>query len=272
MNRVLCSTGTMIGRPNGRDITLLGRYKDYIECDGFEFLMYDTWYDRLDDIRRYMSGLDALIPSFHVEKSVGELISRNEPGDTKKSLELFEINCRLAQELGSSKLVLHLWNGIHSDKDIAHNINCYRYLRDISDKFGLMLTVENVVCNHKDPMSNIKSLSDAYPEALFTFDTKMAQFHSQLDRLYDESSNWLAKRIRHVHANDYSGGYMDWSNLKTKHIGQGTVDFKSFFRFMKTIGYTGDFTVEATSFDQSGDIDIESLNKSLNAVRKYSEM
>ena len=43
MNRILCSTGAVIGRPNGRDITLLNKFQEQLECDGYEFLMYDTW-------------------------------------------------------------------------------------------------------------------------------------------------------------------------------------------------------------------------------------
>ena len=54
MNRILCSTGAVIGRPNGRDITLLNKFQEQLECDGYEFLMYDTWYEELDNIRDFM--------------------------------------------------------------------------------------------------------------------------------------------------------------------------------------------------------------------------
>ena len=42
MNRILCPTGAVIGRPNGRDFTLLNKFREQLECDGYEFLMYDT--------------------------------------------------------------------------------------------------------------------------------------------------------------------------------------------------------------------------------------
>ena len=48
MYRILCSTGALIGRSNNHDIILLNDYHDKIECDDFEFLMYDTWYDCQD--------------------------------------------------------------------------------------------------------------------------------------------------------------------------------------------------------------------------------
>ena len=119
MNRVLCSTGAIIGRPNGRDFTLLSKYQERIDCDGYEFLMYDSWYEKIDDIRRFMQTFSTPVPVFHVEKSVGDLISRNGEGDTEKAVELFNVNCLLAKDLGSSKLVLHLWSGLDSDKKYA---------------------------------------------------------------------------------------------------------------------------------------------------------
>lgn len=268
MKRILFSTGALLGRPNGRDFKLLSECAPRLNCDGFEFMMYDTWYDKLDEIREFMKGLSLSLPSFHVEKQVGELISRNEIGDTKRALELFEINCALASELGAERLVLHLWNGIHSDKDISHNIECYAPLRKISDSYGLELTVENVVCNHADPMTHLCALAMVYPDIKFTFDTKMAAFHSQLEQLYDEKNRWLLPHITHMHINDYSGGYKDWGNLKTLHIGNGKIDFDRLFAFLKEFGYEGDFTIEATSFDQSGKIDLDSLNEDFKKIEK----
>ncbi|MBR1764787.1 MAG: hypothetical protein IJ746_05275 [Ruminococcus sp.] len=117
MNRILCSTGALIGRPNGRDYTLLNECAKRLECDGFEFMMYDDWYDRIDETATFLRDFPKPFPVFHVEKNVGDLISRNESGDTEKALGLFEMNCVLAQKIGSEKLVLHLWSGLDSDKD-----------------------------------------------------------------------------------------------------------------------------------------------------------
>ena len=50
MHRILCSTGALIGRPNGRDFRLLYGAADRLRCDGFEFMMYESWYEKL--IRR----------------------------------------------------------------------------------------------------------------------------------------------------------------------------------------------------------------------------
>lgn len=269
MNRILCSTGGVIGRPNGRDITLLKSCVENLDCDGFEFMMYETWYDKIDYIRDFVLGTGVLIPSFHIEKQVGNLISRNADGDTEKALELFDINCRLAHSFGAETLVLHLWSGLDSDKDIAHNIALYKDLRTISDSYGLLLTVENVVCNHLDPHTHLLSLAKEYDDIAFTFDTKMSQFHGQTEKLYLPESRPVADRVRHLHVNDYGGGYMDWSNLRTLHIGDGNVDFASFFEFVKAVGYKGDLTVEATSFGTDGIIDFNSLNRDFCKIREY---
>lgn len=268
-NRIFCSTGALIGRPNGRDYTLLNRCAEQIGCDGFEFMMYDTWYGEIDRLKRFMENFPKPIPVFHVEKQIGERISRNEEGDTETALSLFEVNCGLAQAFGADRLVLHLWNGIHSDKNIAHNIALYPSLHEISEQYALHLTVENVVCNHADPLLHWKALADRYPEIEFTFDTKMAAFHGQLDELYQEENKRLTAQIRHMHINDYGGGYMEWSKLKTLHIGDGQIDFASFFRWVREIGYDEDFTVEATSFGQSGEIDFEKMNETIRRLRAY---
>lgn len=269
MNKVLCSTGAVLGRPNGRDIKLLNKCVELLECDGYEFLMYDTWYEKRDELCDFMSAFSVPVPVFHVDKTVGDLISRHEAGDTERALELFEMNCSLAKAFKSEKLVLHLWSGLDSDKNISHNIESYKYLRNISDDYGLALTVENVVCNNDDPMSHWITLVKAYPDIQFTFDTKMAAFHDQIDLLYKEDNRYIFANIKHMHINDYLGGYKDWENLNTLHIGNGNINFDKLFGFLNQMHYKGDFTVEATSFDQSGAIDFEALNRSFRKIRSH---
>ena len=271
MNRILCSTGALIGRPNGRNFRLLGECAEKLDCDGFEFMMYDDWYGRIDEVAGYLLSISKPFPAFHIEKGVGECVSRNETGDTEKALELFEANCKLAQKIGSKLLVLHLWNGEHSDKDFPHNAEVYAVLRDIADRYGLILTVENVVCNVADPMTHLSQLLSQYPDISFTFDTKMAEFHGQMDSMYLEENREIMNHIVHMHINDYKGAVMDWSCLKTLHIGEGQIDFNKLFDFLEKqeINYEGDFTIESTSFDKTGYIDFDRMNRSIAAIRKY---
>lgn len=269
MNKIYCSTGALIGRPNGRDYRLLSECIENIRCDGYEFMMYDTWYEKLEALREFFKSISLSCPVFHVEKGIGELISMGGEQNTQEALRLFDINCALARELGSKILVFHLWSGRASDSNIDYNIECYPLFEQTARKYGLVLTVENVVCNQKDPLTHLKTLAKRYPNILFTFDTKMAEFHGQTVELYKPENRWLAKHIAHVHANDYGGGYMDWSSLKTLHIGEGTVDFDLLFAFLKETGYKGDFTLEATSFDQTGAIHFEKMIANVEKLENY---
>ncbi len=264
MQKILCSTGALIGRPNGRNIRLLDRCVENLTCDGFEFMMYSTWYDSLPEILPYLRSLPAVFPTMHCEKGIGERISE---GELAGALEIFTRNCEIACEIGAGKLVLHLWNGIASDQHFERNLEACGKLMEIADRYKVLLTVENVVCNSKDPMTRLLELAAAYPALQFTYDTKMAQFHRQIEELYKPENRFMAERIAHLHINDYHGGYMDWSCLRTLHMGEGDIDFMPFLSFMKQNGYTGDFTVEATSFDGDGVIHFEKLNETFAGLR-----
>ena len=256
----------MLGRPNGRNFNLLPQLCKSLRCDGLEFLMYDTWYDKIPEIKACMKKVSLPVCVFHIEKTVGEQISH---GNLDLALERMEINCALAKDLGASTLVLHLWNGIISDKNIERNIQGYVDLLKIAEKYGLILTIENVVCAEKSPMEHLKALKEKYPQIKFTFDTKMADFHKELDLLYDMNYAHVVESIAHIHANDYLGGYKDWSNLRVLPIGCGDINFDKLFAFIKEMGYTGDFTTEATAFNSEGVVDIEMLNDTIERIREY---
>ncbi len=272
MSKVLCSTGALIGRPNGRNFRLLGPLSAQLKCDGFEFMMYSDWYDKIDEIVDFVQEGKFYIPVVHCQKSVGEDISKGGAENFAEAFRRFRLNCQLAQQIGAQKLVMHLWDGVTSDQNFANNINAYPRLQEISEAAGLELLVENVVCNQKEPMTHWCQLVEKYPEIHFIFDTKMASFHSQMELLYQEEYAWLwkEKHIRHYHVNDYAGGHMDWANLKTLPMGKGHVDFDKFFDFVKMTGYNDCFTVESTAFDNTGAVDVDMLNAQFEKIRKYT--
>lgn len=271
MAKILCSTGTMIGRPNGRDYRLIGKYAKELYCDGFEFMMYSTWYDVVEELTEYLKSLGLYIPVVHVQKGIGEKISIGGQENFEEAYRLFEINCKLASEIGANKLVMHLWDGRPSDQQFDNNVQAYPVLRNIAEKYELDLLVENVVCNQQDPLTHMCELKDKYPDIHYIFDTKMAAFHSQLDKLYDPEYAWLWKdgHIRHYHVNDYGGGHMDWANLRTLPIGKGHIDFERFFDYIHEIGYDDTFTVEATAFGETGVVDVDMLNDQFGQIRNY---
>ena len=270
MHQILCSTGAIIGRPNGRNYRLLETVAPQLECDGFEFILYDTWYPESEEILAYVRRLGLNIPVMHCEKTLSEHISAGGEEEFREACRLFRINCAAAAALGADRLVLHLWNGKISDTRFENNLRAYPALRRTADEYGLSLLVENVVCL-QDPMSHWTELYRHYPDIRFVFDTKMADFHRQLDLLYEPEYDWLWKEghILHYHVNDFGGDYMDWSNLKVLLLGKGHIDFVRFFRFVHETGYTGDFTLEGTGFDQQGIVHTDSLNEQFALARTY---
>lgn len=270
MYQIFCSTGALIGRPNGRNYRLLKEFCPRLECDGFEFLVYDSWYPELETLRDTLLSMRLNIPVIHCEKSLTEHFARGGEQEEQEGYRKFELNCGLARAIGAEKMVLHLWNGLISDSHIDNNMRAYPRLREIAERHGLELLVENVVC-HTDPMSHWEELYRRYPDILFVYDTKMADFHRQMNLLYDAEHAWLWKEghIRHYHVNDYGGGYMDWSNLKVLPIGQGHIDFDRFFAFVRETGYRGDFTFEATGFNREGQVDLDMLNSQFRRARAY---
>ncbi len=268
--KILCSTGALIGRPNGRDYRLLKTYAPQIDCDGFEFILYDSWYPEVRNLTAFLESIHLDIPVMHCEKSLTEHIARGGEEEEQEAYCLFRINCELARNIGSGKMVLHLWNGIISDSHFENNLLAYPRFRETAEDFGLDLLIENVVCL-KDPMSHWLELQKSYPDIHFVFDTKMADFHRQLELIYEEEYAWLWKNghIRHYHVNDYGGGYMDWSNLKVLAIGKGHIDFDRFFAFIARTGYRDTFTFEATGFDQQGIVHTDLLNEQFALARKY---
>lgn len=270
-NMILCSTGALIGKPNGRDYNLLKPLSEKLKCDGFEFMMYSDWYDRIDDIVNMITAAGLRIPVYHAQKSIGENISKGGPDELKDAFERFRLNCDMAARLGAEKIVVHLWDGITSDKNFDNNIRAYGELLNFSSSAGVDLLVENVVCNTKDPHSRWTELLEVYPQMHFVFDTKMAAFHGQLDQLYESENEYLWKdgHICHYHVNDYGGGLKDWANLKTLPIGKGHIDFEKFFSFVGKTGYCGTYTLESTAFDASGSVDTDMINEEVRFIREH---
>ena len=268
---VLCSSGALITRFNGRDPRLLREFVPRIEADGIEFMIYPSWDGRLGEVRETMLAMrrEGLfeIPVLHADKRIGELLSMGSDADIAEAGERFKQNCLIAGELGARLMVLHLWGGPASDYHIERNLSVLGdYMRE-AERHGVLLTVENVICGGKTPLAHMRRIMREYPEAVFTVDTKMAEFHAELPATLDDAELWQG-RVRHLHVNDYSGGVRDFTDLRVRHIGEGHVDFEPFFKRVRESGYEGFASVECTSVNPDGSVDFERLNRSIALVRK----
>ncbi len=264
---VLCSTGAVITRYNGRNPLLLPMLAPRIECDGFELMIYAGWYAIESELVTAMRHSGLLFPVVHADKQIGELISRNNEGDVAEARTRFDENCRIAASIGSRLVVLHLWGGVPSDHNIALNYEmCGEFIRT-AHYYGLVLTVENVICAEQTPLAHLLALADMYPDIYFTIDTKMAEFHGELPATLECERLWRSGLVRHLHVNDYGGGLRDFSDLRVLHIGEGHVDFAPFFSRVKESGCDGLATVESSSVRIDGSVDFVRLNRSISLVR-----
>ena len=271
MIKVLCSTGALITRFNGRDPRLIKGFLPRIEADGLEFMIYPAWDEKLPEVTKTMRRLirddGAFIPVLHMDKRIGELLSEGEEKGVREARLRFSRCCDIACELSAKLLVLHLWGGPASDRHIERNLAELPAFMEEAEALGLQLTVENVICGGKTPLVHIKRIMEALPAARFTIDTKMAEFHRELPATIACDELWQG-RVKHLHVNDYAGGERDFKDLRVMHFGEGHVDFAPFFDKVKESGYEGFATVESTSVLPDGTVDFERLNASLNAVRK----
>lgn len=286
MNRILCSSGAIIGKANNSDYTLLKEYKDYLNCDGYELMMYSSWYPDLDEVIENIQSYNLCIPVFHSQKSLGEslcgmtasytdgeynehIMTESEDREAfEEGTKRFLLNLKFAKSVGAEKMVLHLWNGIVSDKNISKNVERYGIWKSMADREEIDLLVENVICNTNNPLYNVELVAKSYDDASFVYDTKMAEFHGQTMDLFNEEHEWIVERgkIKHLHINDYGGGYMDWSNMRVLPIGDGHVDFDTFFRKLGCYGYKGDFTVESTALSKNGEVNFQMLNRCFEEI------
>ncbi len=289
MKKVLCSTGALIGRPNNRDYRLLASLSEQLECDGFEFMVYSSWYPEIDTLIGTVKGFGLNIPVIHCEKALSEKLAggavlhegdaynyyemtpEEDAENLQKAIEEFTVNLRVAKEFGADRMVFHLWNGLISDRNIERNVERFAVLKDMAKEAGIQLMVENVVCNTYDPLHNMELARSFYPDISFVYDTKMAEFHGQTLRIFEPEWDRMLKegRIKHLHVNDYGGGIMDWADLRVLPIGSGHVDFDGFFEKLAKYGYDGDYTVESTAFGKDGVVDTAMLNRCFGKIREY---
>ena len=54
---------------------MLEKFAPELECDGFELLVYDTWYPEVDELIETVKGFNLFIPVVHCEKSLSEKLA-----------------------------------------------------------------------------------------------------------------------------------------------------------------------------------------------------
>lgn len=274
-NTILFSTGVFINISNNQNHTLISTLLPNLISHNFEVFVSDYYVDRQNEYEEAAKNIlqakdeGANFPVLHMNQRIGTLISQNESGNIEKAIQLFEFNCEYAVKFGVKLLVLHLWGGGASDKNIDVNIKVYKNLKEIADRYNLILTVENVVCNTYKPLEHMKKLWDIYKNDIkFTIDVRHAEFHKSLKETCENKFLWENNLVQHLHISDYKGDYMEWDKFlgnKTP-ITYGDVDFDYFFSFIKSINYSGSITIENRRISNSDDL-VYNFNKSYDFIK-----
>ena len=264
--KILCSTGTLVGKANGFDYTLISRYASSLCADGLELMMLKAYYDHLADVRKTLARAGLPVCTIHFEKDITALLGLGNREDRKEGLRLFEINADMASAVGASAAVLHLWDGRFDEAHLEESMGLLDTLFEICDKRSVELLVENIPCR-TSPYESVLKIARKYPGARFTFDTRHADFMEETERFF-QSGIWKT-RIAHIHVSDHMGLTAPgmWGVTRPiVHPGEGKIDFDRLFETMP--GYDGEtVTLESPVMLPDGTHDLEKLNRSLSFLR-----
>ncbi len=268
MNKLFCSTGTLVGKANGYNYSFIEKslpllYQDGI-IDGAEFMMIPYYYEILDKVCRAMRESGVPSPIIHCEKDVGVLLSNCTSESTKRALELLKTNCETGCKINASSMVFHLWGGVKSDYHIEYNISMMSKILEIVSSFGLNLLIENIPCTTYSGLENWRRLYSYLPQIGFVFDCRFGAFHDEINEILTEP---IWDHIKHLHISDYSSYPRDFSKIRPiLHPGEGVIDFDELFNGIKANKFSGTITLESPVMTPEG-IDFEKLKKSLIYVK-----
>lgn len=266
---VYASTGSFVTRKNNRNYRLIGPVGDQMQIDGFEFLMFDSWNDEIREIRSYLNSTGHSFPVLHMDKSIGEILSEKGKGGFEEALRLFERDLETAVAIGSKTLVLHLWNGRHSDAHFEESLPIASKFASLSESASVALAIENVIPRTELSVDRLIAMSEYDDRLRFTYDTKMAHLKNENPLLEKDPYRRLLtdKKIIHFHMNDSNPDLFYDGRLQVLHMGEGTVDFDSIFSLLKKTDFSGTITVESTSVERDGTPQTQKMKGTVVAVR-----
>lgn len=267
---VYASTGAFVTRKNNRNYRLIGPVGEQMLSDGFEFLMFDSWNDEISEIRSYLKSTCHAFPVLHMDKSIGEILSEKGVDGFDESMRLFERDLETAVAIGSKTMVLHLWNGRHSDAHFEESLPIASKFNALSQSAGITLAIENVIPKTELSVDRLLAMRRFDETLHFTYDTKMAHLKNENPLLATEKYLPLITdgKIAHFHMNDSDPNLFYDGRLQVLHMGEGTVDFDVIFALLKQTAYKGTVTVESTSVERDGTPQIDKMNRTLVAVRE----
>jgi len=288
MNRtILTSTGTMVSRLNGYDYKRALREAAAICADGLssgiELMMLPIYYEKYPDVIENIRANGLLAPVIHCEKEIGTMLSDagcciaegntdEEENLRRRIMELFRLNCKVGEMAKSSRMVLHLWGGVNSDRYLDYNISALSALSSMAKEHGLRLLIENIPSVANDPLSNWNRIldSDALLDNGFIFDTRFGKLHEQGEAILTDQR--IIPHIEHIHISDFAGTYREFKALRPiLHPGEGSVDFPRIAELLNGIEYSNTITLESPVALEN-DMDILKLRKTLTYLNELFQI
>ncbi len=273
---IIASTGCLVGRSNGYDYRRAVRVLEELQSDGIivgcELMMLKFYYDNLNDVANAINESNLNSLTIHCEKDIGTMLSdaavlanTGKKSDSeelrKNALEIFEINCKMAEMCDIHKMVVHLWGGLASDSYIEYNADTLPILSKIAKSCGVRLYIENIPSKFSDPLSNWLKVLPTLEDNAFTFDTRFATLHDQVCETLTNTD--VVPHIEHVHVSDFTGGYRNFAALRPiLHPGEGVVKMDVIAELLKKIPYDGFINLESPVMNEA-DIDVPKLKGTL---------
>lgn len=161
----------------------------------------------------------------------------------------------LVEELGIGLLTVHVWLDKRFIRPDVIRFKCDLLQRiiDLASMRGIMICTENL----SEHDSDMEQIFNEVPDLKMTLDLG----HAQLLAKENNSIGFIQKhpkRIKHIHMHDNRGGDSAEDDL---HLppGEGKIDFKDIFKWLKDIDYNRTITLELKPYE---------IGKCLNYVKR----
>lgn len=266
--QLLCSTGAISRNPDYNSHRQVLEYAPHVHIDGFELMFYRPWYTQLAQTAAELQRSGLRFPAIHAEKDIGVALSSAQPAVRAQGVDWLTANCWLARELGSHVLVLHLWGWPELDDNLEHNLEPLSVCLDQAAAHGVQLAIETIPARHADPLTNVHRAVERDARCVVALDTEFLALNKQFEDVFTTSWLWQETRVRHVHIKDFDGQTHAASGRRRYlHPGEGNLDFAAFFTGLKHHGFNGNISLEASVIDDTGQVDVHKLNRSLDFLR-----
>ena len=219
---------------------------NYVNCPGFEFMIYSSWIEHYREVARELKIGGFRFDSMHGPKQTGRLLSETDVESHKQAREFLKNSIDTARELGASVLTIHLWDQNSTDPKLERNLDSLYKLKDYAIDRGVNISVEFIPHTHGGGyVPTAEYLYHNMDEAFsFTLDLEFAAWNNEIADMAR-----FADRISNVHIRDYNGSPVDENGRRHYCLpGLGNTDFAFAFRELKRRGYSGLYTLEARHY------------------------